>query len=282
MDKPAGPTSQDAVTVIRRALHARRAGHAGTLDPFATGLLVVLLGAGTRLARYVTAHTKQYAGVIRLGQTTDTDDATGTPGLATQAWRSLSDDDIGCAMRALTGPQAQRPPTFSAKRVGGERAYQRARRGQEVHLAPVTVDVHHFSLVAREGPDVWFNADVTSGTYIRSLARDLGARLGCGAYLATLRRLTIGPFQVEDAVGLTTDTAMLMASLRPLRDAVQHLPAVPVDEAGEAALRHGQAVPLSDLLQDGTVAVVSAAAGGLLAVAEARGGRAWPRVVLES
>jgi len=281
VDKPAGPTSHDAVAMLRRALRTRRVGHAGTLDPFATGLLLVLVGSATRLARYLAGLPKRYRGLIRLGWSTDTDDATGVPGAASDAWRLLSDDAIARAMEGLIGARRQVPPTYSAKHVGGERAHRRARRGEAVALEPVAVEIQRFTLVDRAEQDVAFETDVSSGTYVRSLARELGEQLGCGAHLVALRRLTTGPFTVEEAVHLDADGTTLGAALRPCRDAVRHLPAVPVDADGAARLRHGRPMALPGEPTAGWVALVSSETGALVAVGEVSGGEVHPRVVLE-
>jgi tRNA pseudouridine55 synthase len=190
------------VAIVRRALGTRRVGHAGTLDPFATGLLVVLAGAGTRLARYLVGLPKAYEGTLRLGVATATDDATGAVLAASDAWQALGDQEVATAMAALSGERDQVPPRFSAKRTGGERAHRLARRGVPVTLAPQRVSVRRFALEGRTGPDVRFRAEVGSGTYVRSLAHELGDALGCGAHLTELRRLTVGDFAVADAVSL--------------------------------------------------------------------------------
>ena len=254
-------------------------GHAGTLDPFATGLLLVLVGAATRLSQILTGLPKRYAGTIRLGLTTDTDDATGAPRAASGAWRDVTDADIGGAMRQLSGTRQQVPPAFSAKHVEGERAHRRARRGEALTLQPVAVQIQRFTLLERLDQDVRFEADVSSGTYIRSLARELGEHLGCGAHLTALRRLTIGSFDVADAVPLGATPDAVRAGLRPPREAVRHLPAIAIGQAARDAVRHGRAVP-TDRSATGRVALVDADDGALLAVADASDGQAQPRVVL--
>jgi tRNA pseudouridine55 synthase len=268
------------VAIVRRTFHTRRVGHAGTLDPFATGLLAVLVGAATRLARYLSALPKRYTGVIRLGTTTDTDDATGTALAQSHAWRHLTDRAISQAMRELSGTRPQVPPAYSAKHVAGERAHRRARRGEAVHLQPIVVDITQFELIERSGPDVRFAAAVSSGTYVRSLARELGERLGCGGHLASLRRHSTGPFHVEEAVRLERPPDQLRNALRPPRDAVRHLAAVVVDEAACAELRHGRPVSVAPTLGEEGPAAMVAADGRLVAIAELKDGAAHPRVVL--
>jgi tRNA pseudouridine55 synthase len=184
-------------------------------------------------------------------------------------------------MAALTGAREQIPPAFSAKHILGDRAYRRARRGQAVVLPSCPVEIHRFTLVERHGPDVHFEADVSSGTYVRSLARELGDLLGCGAHLAALRRLAAGPFRVEEATALDAGPAELRAALRPAREAVRHLPLVTVGADGRVRLKHGRSVPAPDDLGPGPVALVSEMNGELLAVGEASHGEARPRVVLQ-
>lgn len=267
------------MAIVRRAFRTRRVGHAGTLDPFATGLLLVLVGAATRLAQYLTALPKRYTGVIRLGVRTDTDDPTGVVGMVSDEWRDIPDDRVAQAMAELTGARQQVPPPFSAKHVAGERAHRRARRGEIVHIPPVPVEIHRFALVDRQGSEVQFEADVSSGTYVRSLARELGERLGCGAHLVTLRRLTIGQHTVDDAVQLAAGPAALLAALRPSRDAVRHLPAVTVDASGWKRLRQGQPIPRSGGSNAGPVALIAEDSGDLLAVADVVRDELRPRVV---
>ena len=273
MDKPAGPTSHDVVAAVRRATGMRRVGHAGTLDPFATGLLTVLVGRATRLAPFLVGLDKTYEGTLELGRTTDTDDATGT--VVADAPVAVGDAQLRAAMGILTGTLAQIPPAFSAKKVAGRPAHRSARRGRPEHLAPVAVHVARFAFQGRDGNRVRFTADVGSGTYIRALARDLGAHLGCGAHLVTLRRTAVGPWPVTEAVSLA-DILEHGPQVLPAREAVRHLP-IRVLNADEAvAVRHGRAVPDGD--GDGPVALL--ADGTLLAVALREGHVLRPTVVL--
>ncbi len=198
--KPGGPTSHDVVDQVRRALGLRRVGHLGTLDPFAAGLLVIVVGRATRLAQYAADWTKSYEGVIRLGRTTATDDATGPTAGASDAWQSLDRAHVEAALARFHGAYEQRPPAYSAVKVEGERAYRRARRGEPVALAARPVLVSALELVRFAPPDVAFRATVSGGTYVRGLARDVGEELGCGAHLATLVRTRVGPFRLEDGV----------------------------------------------------------------------------------
>jgi tRNA pseudouridine55 synthase len=277
VDKPAGLTSHDAVQRVRRALRTRQAGHTGTLDPFATGLLVVLVGRATRLARFVESEAKTYLATARLGVRTDTDDPTGT----VIEERSAAQVDTGAvrdALAAFAGEQRQRPPAYSAKHIGGERSYRLARRGVAVEPSEITVTVHRIDLVAWEPPTVTFRATVSPGTYLRAIGRDLGERLGVGAHLTALRREAIGALRVEDAVPL--DEVAPGALLPPAR-VLGHLPAVELDAAGKAAVVHGRAVAAGEASAGG-VPVVLLAGDELVAVARPEDGRLRPTVVLVS
>lgn len=262
------------MAAVRRAIQVRRVGHTGTLDPFASGLLVVLVGRATRLAQFLVGLNKRYGGVIRLGVTTDSADRTGAVTGTSDAWAGLTADAIRQAMTRLTGKQRQRPPAHSAKRVGGQRAYQLARRGRPVDLAAQDVEIFSFTPGPQDGSDVSFEVTVSSGTYIRSLARDLGEALGCGAHLAELRRTAVGPFQVSDAVPLHT---IGPGAVRPARDAVAHLQAVTVGTEERESIRHGRAIAAT-APASGPVALL--AGGELIAVADANGSSLHPRVVL--
>ena len=272
--KPGGPTSHDVVDQVRRALGLRRVGHLGTLDPFAAGLLVVVVGRATRLAPYAADWTKSYEGVIRLGRTTATDDPTGPTAGASDAWRSLDRARVEAALARFRGAYVQRPPAYSAVKVEGERAYRRARRGEPVALAARPVEVSALELVRFAPPDVAFRATVSGGTYLRGLARDVGEELGCGAHLATLVRTRVGPFRLEDGVMPERLTA---GDLRDPATLVAELPRRDVDEAGRAAVVHGRPVPAGKG-EEGRVALF--ADGHLVAVAEREGDLLKPRVVV--
>ena len=204
MDKPAGPTSHDVVAAARRALGERRVGHAGTLDPAATGLLVVLAGRATRLAQFVAPLPKRYRGTIRFGAETTTDDAAGEPVERDDGWRARSDAEVAGAVAAVAARPTQVPPRVSARKVAGERAYRLARRGEAVALAatPVTITVLGCGALDRGSGELVLEIECGSGTYVRAVARDVGRELGSRAHLAALRRLAIGPWRVEDAVPL--------------------------------------------------------------------------------
>jgi tRNA pseudouridine55 synthase len=199
VDKPAGVTSHDMVLATRRAYGERSIGHLGTLDPFATGLLVLLLGRATRLATFIDTEPKVYDATIRFGTETDTDDATGSVMRTAQ----LPDPQtVTDAIATLTGNVMQVPPAYSAKSVDGRRAYDAARRGEPIELAPVLVTVHEW-LIREQHPE-WIKATITcgGGTYIRALARDLGRATGSAAHLQSLRRTRCGNFDVRDAASL--------------------------------------------------------------------------------
>jgi tRNA pseudouridine55 synthase len=274
VDKPAGPTSHDVVQRVRRVLKTRAVGHTGTLDPFATGLLVLMLGRATRLARFVEAEAKTYLATARLGVATDTDDATGTPLGPPADLAGLTEARVAEALAGFAGEQRQRPPRYSAKHVDGERSHRLARRGVAVQPAETTVVVRRIDLVSYAPPELVFRVTVSAGTYIRALARDLGERLGVGAHLSALRRESIGALRVEDAVRLAEVDA---AAVRPARAVLGHLPAIELDEPGRVAVSHGRAVP-AGTDAEGDVALVHE--GELVAVARAGDGWLRPSVVL--
>jgi tRNA pseudouridine55 synthase len=275
VDKPAGLTSHDVVQRVRRALGTRAAGHTGTLDPFATGLLVVLVGRATRLARFVEAQPKTYLATARLGVATDTDDLTGAPLGPAAEVGNVGEAAVREALAGFLGEHRQRPPRYSARRVAGERSYRLARRGIAAEAPPETpVTVHHLELVTYAPPDLVFRATVSAGTYVRALARDLGARLGVGAHLTALRRERIGPLRVEDAVPSDRVDA---AALRPPGAALGHLPALELDEPARIAVGHGRPLP-AGARAAGDVALVHH--GELVAVARVEDGWLRPSVVL--
>jgi tRNA pseudouridine55 synthase len=273
VDKPAGMTSHDVVAIVRRASSESRIGHAGTLDPFATGLLVLLLGRATRLLPYLNGEPKIYEAAIRFGGETDTDDATGTP---TRSAPAPALEAIEAALPALTGLIDQVPPSYSAKQVAGRRAYDAARAGAPLALVPVRVTVHEWTI------DQWRDGTLTAtiscsgGTYIRALARDLGRATGSAAHLSALRRVASGPYAVDMAV---TVQAVKDGAL-PIGSPVTGLAECVADRLDAAALQrvvHGLPVPAAvpgrrGALLDGD--------GALVAVAD-RDGEQWqPRVVL--
>lgn len=273
VDKPAGITSHDVVAIVRRATRTRRVGHAGTLDPFATGLLVVLVGRGTRLIPYMDGEPKVYEATIRFGTETDTDDGTGSP---TRQASSPSDDEIARGIAQLTGRIEQVPPAYSAKQIGGTRAYAAARRGAPLDLAPAPVTVHEWTLLGRRGDDLDVRITCSGGTYIRALARDLGRLTGSAGHLSALRRTSSGPFSVEGAVSVD-ELREARPTLRPLRDAIPSLPAQHLSPEERQRVAHGNAVPAR--VAGHRVALVDDDET-LLAVAEPNGSRLEPKLVL--
>jgi tRNA pseudouridine55 synthase len=264
------------VAVVRRQLGTRAVGHAGTLDPFATGLLVVLVGRATRLARFVESESKRYEARFRFGSATDTDDGTGNV-IASQpsgAWPSEA--ELDAALQRLTGLQEQRPPAYSAKHVAGRRSHELARAGVAVELPPVPVMVHALTRRGWEPPDLVVDAVVGKGTYVRALARDLGELVHVPAHCATLRRTSIGPFDVRDAVPPTE--AQPQRVLTPAA-MVSHLPHQLLDAAAVREVGFGRQVPRL-VEADGPAALV-ADDGRLVAVATALEDRWQPVVVLE-
>jgi tRNA pseudouridine55 synthase len=200
VDKPAGPTSHDVVQAARRALKERRIGHTGTLDPTATGLLVLCVGKATRLQQYLLAWPKTYVGEIRLGIATTTYDTEGEPVGEVRPVPALGAARMRELEARYSGELEQLPPPYSAKKTGGRKFYELARAGESVPLEPKRVSVHHLRLEEAEGERLRFDVTCSSGTYVRSLAHDIGAALGCGGHLAWLRRVRIGPWAVEQAV----------------------------------------------------------------------------------
>ena len=276
VDKPSGPTSHDVIDQVRRVLGLRRVGHAGTLDPFASGLLLVLLGRATRLAQFLVGLSKRYEGAIRLGVATETDDRTGTVTIRQDGAERIPDSALQEAMTSLIGAQRQHPPAYSAKKVGGRRAYRLARSGRTVELPAVDVEVFQFTPIAREGATVRFEALVSSGTYVRALARDLGDRLGCGAHLAELRRTAVGSFEIGAAEPLATLGEPSTTVLPPLA-AVSHLERRALADDERDAAAHGR--PIAAAAAPSTpIALVHS--GQLVAVAERSGDALRPRVVL--
>ena len=201
VDKPAGMTSHDVVQHVRRAYGERSIGHLGTLDPFATGLLVLLVGRATRLATFIETEPKVYEATIRFGSETDTDDATGT---AIRTAPPPAESEIRSALKSLTGVISQVPPAYSAKSVDGTRAYDSARRGKPLQLAAVSVTVHGWELRNLTSDSLSAIVTCSGGTYIRALARDLGRIAGSAAHLEALRRTRVGPFDVRDGAPLET------------------------------------------------------------------------------
>ncbi len=285
---------------MRRVSGERSIGHAGTLDPRATGLLVLMLGRATRIATLLTGHTKAYDATIRFGFATTTDDAAGEP-IEMGGWadgqvggwedgRVVSDDAIRAALDATVGPFEQLPPRYSAKSVDGQRAYDLARQNKPMDLKRASVALHEWSWLAREGALLRIRVSVSAGFYVRSLARDLGDALGCPAHLDALRRTRSGPFDVARALPLAEAERLgpeVEAHLTPMAEALADLPAVQVSEAGLIKVRHGN--PIGPQLIEGPWVPASATLqkirlldghGALVALADLRGGMLQPSTVL--
>jgi tRNA pseudouridine55 synthase len=269
-------TSHDVVARARRAVGTRSVGHTGTLDPFATGLLILLTGRATRLARFVEQQSKTYLATARLGQRTATDDRTGVPEGPGQTRTGLTAGQVDEALQAMAGRQWQTPPVYSAKKVAGERSYRLARQGEARSLAPVEVEVRRIALLDFADPMVTFRTEVSAGTYVRAMARDLGDRLGCGAHLDALRREAIGGIRVEDALPLAALEGRV--PLLPPEAVLEHLPPVDLAAAEAADVAHGRPVRRDG----GTAALVRLMADRrLVAVARRDGEWLRPVVVLE-
>jgi tRNA pseudouridine55 synthase len=232
VDKPSGMTSHDAVDVVRRSLGTRKVGHAGTLDPMATGLLVLGVGRATRLLRYLGELPKTYAATGRLGEETDTLDADGEIVRTAPVDVSLAEVERACA--SLLGESMQAPPAYSAAKVGGRRLYDAARRGEVLEAPPRPIRVDAFAVSAFDGRDLEARVTCSGGTYVRVLVADVGRSLGCGAHLVRLRRTAIGSFLVEDA------RPPGEATLQPLERAVRHLPSIRVEPEEARAAAHGR------------------------------------------
>jgi tRNA pseudouridine55 synthase len=258
VDKPAGMTSHDVIQHVRRILGQRSIGHLGTLDPLATGVLPLVVGNFTRLAQFYLGAEKQYSGTIRFGFATDTYDSDGAPMGAEEERResttranAITLEQAREAAARFIGEIDQIPPPFSAKKVAGVPAYKLARRHQEVQLAPVSVTVHSFHLDSLADGRISFRSRVSSGTYIRSIAHELGAALGCGGHLESLRRTAHGEFTLDEAhslEALTRSAANGFTSvfLHP-RKLLPHIPSVTANEDQLALIRHGRAVNLPEM-----------------------------------
>ena len=233
IDKPAGVTSHDAVERVRRALGVRKVGHAGTLDPSATGLLLIGVGRATRLLRFLGDLPKVYEGTGVLGVETTTLDAEG--GVVRESAVDIAEADLRHTMASFVGRIEQVPPAYSAVKVGGEKLYRAARAGRTLEAPPRTVEVYVFDLTRFTAPRFDFQVRCSAGTYVRSLVADVGTRLGCGAHLERLRRTAIGHFTVDQAVSPNEPGRLL-----PLERAVEHLPSSTLQEEEAAAAVHGR------------------------------------------
>lgn len=298
IDKHAGLTSHDVVARVRRILREKRVGHTGTLDPFATGVLVVLVGRATRLAQFLSAALKEYEAIIRFGYATDTGDLTGSPKSEIQTPKLWTSDEVEAALQSLRGAREQVPPMYSAKKVQGRKLYEMARRGEEIERKAVPVTIHELeTLRDDDGELLRQNEDGTSdlrvrvvcsaGTYIRVLAEEIGERLDTGAHLASLRRTRAGQFRIAEAVTLEALQEMNADDiLLPPDAALSFMPFVHLtaDEARQAC--HGVAIRLAAAdeaaFSDGAFVRLHDEHGSLIAVAvyEARAQRLHPQIVL--
>jgi tRNA pseudouridine55 synthase len=274
LDKPAGPTSHDIVERVRRALGERRVGHTGTLDPFATGVLPLCIGKATRLARFLGTGDKEYRATVRLGFATSTDDLCGEPLSAPHAGLP-SREQVERALAGFVGSLAQVPPAFSAKHVGGRRLYELARSGVAAPRAAAPVTVYAIDLVAFTDDRLELIVRCSPGTYVRSLARDLGAKLGVGGHLAALRRTRSGPFDLSVAVD-AEDPGAAVHKLIPMGALLPEMPAVSVPESSRRLLKNGRDLARSDVTSGFPPHAVERVrlvdeAGELLALAVPRG-----------
>ncbi|HKS41676.1 MAG TPA: tRNA pseudouridine(55) synthase TruB [Blastocatellia bacterium] len=253
IDKPEGMTSHDVVARVRRAAATRRVGHAGTLDPFATGVLVVCIGSATRLVQFLVGLDKEYTATVRLGYATDTQDLTGKPITPLQSSNEVSLDNVISVLNDFTGAQLQMPPMFSAKKIAGERLYRAARKGREVERPALPITVYSIELqslfdMGEDGArDFVIRVRSSSGTYVRTIAHDIGAKLGVGAHLRALRRTAVGHFKLERA--LTLDELEFKGReggieglLTSPSDTLAHLPLARLDEDGVRRVMNGREV----------------------------------------
>ena len=246
VDKPVGMTSHDVVQVIRKGSNIRRAGHTGTLDPRASGVLVVLIGPAVRLSEYVSATDKRYQAVIMLGKTTDTYDADGKTISSSKV--DITEEQFEAELQKFVGQIEQVPPPFSAVKVQGHKAYEMARKGEEVELEPRTINVYSLEVLEWAPPEVAIDVHCSSGTYVRSLVNDLGERLGCGATLTGLRRTKSGRFTLRDAVPLRKLNEAFSEGtwyqyLIPAAEALSGWPMIELDQEEVGAIRHGHRIP---------------------------------------
>lgn len=247
VDKPVGLTSHDVVQIIRRGTFIRRAGHTGTLDPRASGVLVVLLGPAVRLSEYVSASDKRYQAVIQLGKTTDTYDADGKV-LTSNPVDNITEAQFEEALQQFVGEIEQVPPPYSAIKIKGRKAYEMARDGEEFDLQPRKINVYSLELLEWAPPEAVIDVYCSSGTYIRSLANDLGKVLGCGAHLVGLRRTKSGRFTLRDAVPLRKlreafDGGSWYQYVIPAAEALSDWPSIELTDADVDAIRHGHRIP---------------------------------------
>ena len=285
VDKPAGMTSHDVVSAVRRIAGMKKVGHTGTLDPFATGVLPVALGEGTKAIPFLDESVKEYRAVMLLGESTDTQDCTGKT-IHQGEWRHLSPAAIEEGMLAFVGKGSQIPPMFSALKRGGVPLYKLARKGEEVHRDPRDIEIYSLCIERIEPPEVAFTVRCSRGVYVRTLANDMGERLGCGAHLTALRRSASGPFLLDQSVSLDTLTiagreGTLSSHLVSCRDALAPMVHFPLNEQGLGRVNCGISPMQDDFHQVPEAGLPSGERvclchdGSLVAVAE-NGSAAWP------
>lgn len=298
IDKPPGFTSHDVVNRVRRILQQRSVGHLGTLDPLATGVLPLVIGNLTRLAQFYTTSEKSYEGVIRFGFATDTYDAEGEPATPAQAV-TLSLDQVAALAATFRGVIEQMPPPFSAKKIHGVPAYKLARKKKEVVLQPVQVEIKEFEIIALEGERARFRARVASGTYMRSVAHEMGQKLGCGAHLESLRRTAVAEFTIENAHTLEelqeaahpnaqekkihadeSNPTLLETFFVHPRLLLPQFPSVTADEANTARIRAGRPVNLPEFSRARQVKIFSSQRDLIAIAARVAGTLFHPRIVL--
>jgi len=282
LDKPGGITSHDAVNRVRRLSGQRRVGHAGTLDPLATGSLLLGLGAATRLITYLVGQPKLYEATIRLGQTTDTYDTEGVV-VQERPITAVTLAQIETALPHFQGAIQQVPPMYSAVRQQGRRLYELARAGLEVERAPRTVTIYALDLLRWQPPELAIRVACSAGTYIRSLAHDLGEWLGCGGHITALRRTAIGQFTIATAIPLDQLTADNLGDyLQPMDMAVAHLPAIHLSAVESQRLRQGQRLPRQPEQPAAELVRAYDQAGCFLGIATAVGEEWQPQKVFDN
>ena len=267
VDKPSDWTSHDVVGKLRGILHEKRIGHSGTLDPMATGLLVVFVGRATRAVEFAEAHKKQYIAGLRLGVSTDTQDITGN--VLRETIQKITENELKSALSAFKGDITQIPPMYSAIKIGGKKLYELARKGEEVERKPRAVTIEKLELIGREDGDFILNVCCSKGTYIRTLCHDIGESLGCGGCMSSLRRIKAGDFSVSDAHTLEEIAAAPEKYILPVDSLFSSAPALTVDERSEAKLRNGNVIKTA--AADGTYRVYSQG-GEFLLLGELSGG----------
>ncbi len=280
IDKPPGVTSREVVDVVGKRLGVRRAGHAGTLDPLATGVLLVCVGQATRLVEYLQQLPKTYHATFLLGAASETDDVDGQVELLCQPPVPTEEQLLAAAQRQV-GTIEQVPPAYSAIHVDGRRAYARARRGESVQLDARPVTIEALTVESYDYPEVDMTITCHSGTYIRAIGRDVAAALGTAAVMKRLRRSAVGPFRDADGVSLDAPPDVFAAAIKPLVAVVPHLPQVVLTRQQILDVRHGRRLEQLDIARDTPRAAAVDSAGSLVAILESASGRWQPRKVFQ-